>query len=511
MSYLDSKVPPVRDSRLKLGISFGGCARDLLDCSQKGCLLSCKRSFTQTGSCQMFLSLQMVMTIPKSVTIMHGPVGCGSQSNMLDFAARNGSAARGVDRKNVIWTSTNLSEVDVINGGEGKLRQAILEAERDFRPDVIFVASTCTPSIIGDDIDEVADSLRDQISAKIVPLHCPGFKTRVVATAYDTVYHGLAKYLDLEPKPYIDFKPLNKFDPKYEIESRKYAYMKSRTVNLVNASSIGAPDEKELTRLLKAMDLNVRVYTEYSSVDEFRMLSEASLNISMCNVHDDYLLDYLKERYSIPYIIHNMPIGIRNTREWLLAVAEATGDTEKIKNIIQREEEELMEALEPLRPQLKGRRVLLSGGVIRVACMASLLKELGLEVIGVRPYHYDNLSDPIYEMLDREFPGINVNVSSSQMFELVNILEREKPDIVFTHSGSNAWAAKTGTVSIPLFSPNKNYFAYAGAYDIAVSIARALKNTAFQKNIKENISLPLKKEWFEKDPYSYIQQDASEA
>ena len=187
MSYVDNKEPPVRDTRLKIGTSFGGCASDLLDCSKKGCLLACNRSFSQTTSCQMHLTLQMVLTIPDSVTIMHGPVGCGSQSHAMDYTVRSGSAARGYSRGPLLWTSTNLDENDVISGGESKLKDAIIDAENNFHPSVIFIASTCTPNIIGDDIDEVAQSLRGQITAKIVTLHCPGFKTKVVATAYDKI------------------------------------------------------------------------------------------------------------------------------------------------------------------------------------------------------------------------------------------------------------------------------------------------------------------------------------
>ena len=506
MSYVDNRIPPVRETRLKTGITFGGCAGELLDCSQKGCLIGCDRSFTQTISCQLFLALQMVLTIPNAVTIMHGPVGCGAQTHLVDFAGRSASAQRGIKRGPLIWTSTNLDETDVIGGGEKKLHDAILHAEREFAPQVIFVASTCTPNIIGDDVDEVANSLRNQVHAKIVPLHCPGFKTKIVASAYDTVYHGLLKYLDLEAKPYVDFIPLNPYDPNYEIEAKKYEYRKAHTVNLLNASSIGAPDEFELIRLLKALDLNVNVYTEYTKPDDFRLFTQAALNISMCNVHDDYLLEYVEEKYGIPYMIHNMPVGIDNTKQWLLHVAERFGLEERAKAIIEDEEKQLNVALEPLKKQIKGKRVLLSGGVIRVASTAMLLDELGLDIISVRPYHYDNLSDPIYKKFNERFPNVSVNVASNQAFELVNILKREKPDICLAHSASNVWIAKTGVASIPLFSPGANYFGYTGAYELARRIARAVQNTSLQKRAAENIKLPFNQSWYEQDPYHYINQ-----
>jgi len=59
------------------------------------------------------------------------------------------------------WFSTNLSEMDVVNGGEEKLTAAILEAERRFRPHAIFIGNTCVPALIGDDIDNVVASLQE--------------------------------------------------------------------------------------------------------------------------------------------------------------------------------------------------------------------------------------------------------------------------------------------------------------------------------------------------------------
>lgn len=505
MGYIDNKTPPTRETRLKTCTGFGGRVEDLLGCAKRGCLFAKDRSFSQTGSCQMYLALQMVMTIPDSVTILHGPVGCGSHAHMLEFPINTGSGARGLRRSSFIWFSTNLGESDIINGGEKKLKEAVLYAEVEFNPKVIFVASTCAPNIIGDDVDEICDNLRETLTAKLVPLHCPGFKTRINATAYDTVYHGLAKYLDLEPKPFIDYRPLNKYDPNYHVKSAKYQYKKSRTVNLINASAIGVPDEKELVRLLTALDLNVVISTEYSQIDDLRTLSEASLNISMCNVHDDYLLEFLNQKYGVPYMILNMPMGVKNTASWLRAIARKTGDEERVSRIIKKEETDLGEALRPFTEKLRGKRALLNGGVIRVACMAVLLKELGVEVLGVRPYHYDSLSAPIYEMLAEEFPGIDVNVASNQVFELVNIIRREKPDMVFAHPGSNAWVVKAGSVWMPLFTPARNYLGYRGVYDIARYMVRALRNTNFSKNAAQRISLPFRETWYQKNPYSYIE------
>jgi nitrogenase molybdenum-iron protein alpha chain len=369
---------------------------------------------------------------------------------------------------------------------------------------VIFIASTCTPSIIGDDIDELIAGVQKNVSALIAPLHCPGFKTKVVASAYDTFYHSIIRHFELEPVPYEDYVPPNEYDRDYELKKMEFDYRRANTVNLLNATSIGAPDEAEIVRLLTSLGLSVNVYTEYASIDDFRLLSHASLNISMCNVHDDYLAKYLFEAYGTPFLIAGMPLGIEATKEWLLAVARHFDREKQANAIIATEYKDLDKALEPLKRKLKGKRALINGGVIRVAMQAILLRELGMEVVAIRPYHYDNLSDETYGRLERDLPDVQINVAPNQVFELVNVVKRTKPDLVIGHTMSNAWAYKLGVPSIPLFSPAGRYFAFSGVFAQARQMAKALENTSFQRNLAKHVRLPYRREWFEKDPFHYI-------
>lgn len=505
MSYYEQNIPPTREQRLTIGDSFSGCGQELLDCARSGCLLQKNRKFWQAGACQMFLSLMMASTVENSVIVMHGPVGCGSTLHNLYPQANKGKRKRGKTPKPLIWLTTNLQESEVIGGGEKKLRETIEYADRTFRPEIIFVVSTCTPNIIGDDVEEVVRQTQKGVAAHIVSIHCPGFKTRVVATAYDSFYHGLIKHIPLEPIPGKDFIPLSEYDQDYELKVFQADYEKKRTVNLFNATSIGPADEVELVRLLQALGLKVRIYTEYNSLDEYRQMSQAALNISMCSVHDDYLLTYLKEKYNIPYVIEGMPIGLNSTRKWLLAVAKHFGLEEKAARLADQEEIKVKAAIEPYLPVLKGKRVLICGGVVRVGEEAKALKDLGLEIIGVRAYHYDNGADSVFDELANEIPDVPVAVSN-QLFELTNQVLRYQPDLVISHNGTQGWLAKMGAVSIQLFDVDRAYFGYRGLFSLVKRIAFAFENTSLPKRLAQHVRLPYKKEWYDKDPFSYLKE-----
>jgi nitrogenase molybdenum-iron protein alpha chain len=501
MSYYDQSAPPVRDSRLKIGDSYAGNACGLVNCGRDGCLLQKGRGFWQANSCQMALSLMMATTVENSVIVMHAPGGCGAMLHQLSVQSAKGKTRRGKVGAAVPWLSTNLTEADVIGGGERKLRETIEYADREFRPEIIFVVVTCAPSIIGDDVEEVVRQTRPNVSADVVSLHCPGFRSRVVASAYDTFYHGILRGLRLSPEP--DFRPEPGGSPEAELAEKKRQFEKCRTVNVWNATSIGADDEDEVKRLLTALGLRVQFFAEYSSRDELRQVSEAALNISMCNVHDDYMLKYLEEKFGTPYVIAGMPVGFRHTREWLVQIAKRVGRENDANALADHEEKLAREAIEPFAMQVRGKSVLVCGGVVRVGAEATTLAELGLNVLGIRAYHYDEGAEPIFEDVSEKLPNALVAVSN-QLFEMTHQIKTLKPDLVISHNGTQGYVAKLGAPSIQLFNTDSAFFGYTGLYQILRRIVFEFKNTSYRDRLSQHIKLPYKQSYFDGDAFKYI-------
>ncbi|MDR1320238.1 MAG: nitrogenase iron-molybdenum protein subunit alpha [Gracilibacteraceae bacterium] len=505
MSYYEQRIPPVRDQRLQLADSFSGSAGELLDCQREGCLMRKSRSFWQANACQMSLTLMMAATVAGSVIVMHAPGGCGAQLLAINVQSNKGRAQRGQPPAPLNWISTDLSEADVIGGGERKLEAAIAYADREFRPEIIFVVSTCAPNIIGDDVAEVVERAKSTAAAKIVGLHCPGFKSRVVASAYDAFYHGLLRDIPFEPEAWKDYVPLDQADPRYEMEQARENYQKAHTVNLWNATSIGYQDEDEIKRLLAALGLDTRIFAEYASLDEFRQISRAALNISMCNVHDDYMLKFLEEKYGMPYYIAGMPIGFSETRRWLGGIAARFGLEKEAARLADHEEKLAAAAIKPYLPALQGKRVLISGGVVRAGTEAAALAELGMEIIGVKAYHYDENARPIFEELAAKLPEVHVSVSN-QAFELTHQIKTLKPDLVVTHNGTHGLVAKLGVPSVQLFSADGAFFGYGGFYQIMRKIHFALGNVNYQERLAGHVRQPYKDWYWSADTYTFIKE-----
>ncbi|MDR2177948.1 MAG: nitrogenase [Treponema sp.] len=499
MDYLDAKGPPSREDRLRAAIAFGGVCSQIKTCdraARNGCTNLAQRKFTESQGCQFNLSLGTINSLRNSVTILHGVVGCGIAS--VQLWGPNRARKRLIDPKaeGIVTISTNLDESDVITGGERKLREAVLYAERELRPETIVVAVSCVPALIGDDVDAILDDLQKQVSAILIPVHCEGFKTKLMATAYDSVYHGYLKKLVRPPK-----RRRNIWEQDEQLAVERFR--NSRKVNILNMGSLSYQDEVEIRRILESLDLKVTFLPVYAEPEDFQYMLETSLNVSLCGTHDDYFIQHIETKYGVPFIVDSMPIGRKNTDQWLRRIAEHFKLQEEVEALIKNENEELEKALVPFREKLRGKRVYLLGGEIRIVSSGEIMQDLGMEIVGFKAHHYDRFVEPMFDNL-HDIDDVLYSVATSQPFETSNIITKIKPDICVVHPGGQNVTSRHGLPLLPLFGRQYNYVGYNGVFEFARRIVRRFRNFEYNKQIQANVPLPFKKEWYEKDPFSYI-------
>jgi nitrogenase molybdenum-iron protein alpha chain len=55
-----------------------------------------------------------------------------------------------------------------------------------------------------------------------------------------------------------------------------------------------------------------------------------------------------------------------------------------------------------------------------------------------------------------------------------------------------------------IFDTDKTFFGYTGVYRFVRRIIFAFRNTSYSDRLGQKVKQPYTREWFEKDPYSYI-------
>ncbi|MDR0937179.1 MAG: nitrogenase component 1 [Oscillospiraceae bacterium] len=490
--------PPPRETRIPSCAVYCGTCGQLSEDVTAGCANVQSRKFSQSGGCQLSLAVGILSTLANVAVIIHSPLGCCSNLSGMGALRAAARAAKGKPADDFVWLHTNLTELDVVNGGIDKLKRAILYTEKEYHPEAIIIANGCVPGIIGDDIDALVAELDGTLGAILVPVHCEGFKSRFVPSGYDSAYHGLLRHL-VEPRERYE-----RVFPDYARDELE-RYNDSITVNIYNVGSNSSGDETELARLVSALGLIPKVLPLHAGLDDLADIGRAALNVSICATHDDYLLGHLKERFGTPYIIDTFPIGITGTNQWLRKIAEHFHLEAEAERLIAVETKELVEALIPLRAELQGKSIFVGGGETRVLATAEFFWEtLGMNLVGVKPHHADRF---IEEMLTDLLPrNLELIVAAGQPAEEINVLNKLKPDLYIGHTGSNGWVTKLGIPNFPLFGQSFNYMGYSGAWELARKAVKILKNPSFTRNIAANLSLPLSREWLEADVSSNIKQ-----
>jgi nitrogenase molybdenum-iron protein alpha chain len=258
--------------------------------------------------------------------------------------------------------------------------------------------------------------------------------------------------------------------------------------------------------MLNAIGIDVNIGPNYATREEFRQMTQADLTVSICPTHDDYFVSYLKEEYGIPAVLKDMPIGLANTRNWLLDIAQHFGLEEAAVQFIDDETAKVRQAVAPYLPTLQGKRVFFSAGEFRALVTATLFQELGLEVVGLRSYHHDDFGTPYYDKLvqgqdGKDFP---VDVANFQPFELTNLLTKIKPDLFVGHVTDNVWAAKLGLPTMTIFRIFDVYTGFRGYFEVARKAARVLRNPAFNQKLSPNAAQMYRQGWYTEDPFKYI-------
>ncbi|MEY9438931.1 nitrogenase molybdenum-iron protein alpha/beta subunit [Bradyrhizobium elkanii] len=101
--------------------------------------------------------------------LVHGPIACEGNSWDNRGAASSGSS---------LWRTaftTDMSETDIVFGGEKRLCKAIKEIIDKRDPPAIFVYQTCIPAMIGDDINAVCKAASQRFGKPVIPINSPGF------------------------------------------------------------------------------------------------------------------------------------------------------------------------------------------------------------------------------------------------------------------------------------------------------------------------------------------------
>lgn len=478
----------IREHRLGSITGFKGTVKDLISESAGGCALkNSGRCFSQASSCMSGSVQGYLAEIYDAVIVNHAPVGCAADAIGGNTLTKWSEKARGWNNwtpRNIGFFSTNMSMEDTVFGATEKLKETIREAYRRYKPNAIFITTSCVTAIIGEDIQSALDELKEEIPIPLAPVYCEGFKTRVWATGRDMGFHAILTNIVKPPR------------------------FKTNKVNLFN---FHASARVEITEMFARLGLEPVFLVAQTTVEEISRISEAAASVSVCGTLSTYVEDGLEKLYGVPSVKALHPTGIAGVESWLRGLAKVVGKDKEVEELIQEQRELYGPAIEKLKEKLQGRTVVLGMGPGFAHDYVRTFKELGMEVIWATAWHYDqnfddgSLPDSTVKLIE---DGVDVPISicDLQSFEMLSLVNKLRPDIyVARHGGTSGWTAKLGIASI-MVTDEYYSFGYKGTVKFGNIILDKLTNRSRERNLGKWLKLPYTEWWLKQNSFEFLEQ-----
>ncbi|HAC63255.1 MAG TPA: nitrogenase iron-molybdenum cofactor biosynthesis protein NifE [Cyanothece sp. UBA12306] len=394
------------------------------------------------GGCAFDGASIALVPITDVAHLVHGSIACSGNS----WNSR-GSLSSGPMTYKMGFT-TDLSENDVIFGGEKKLYQAIARLIKRYSPAAVFVYSTCVTALIGDDLDAVCKAATKKYGTPIIPVHAPGF---VGSKNMGNRLGGEAL--------------LN-----HVVGTREPEYTTDFDINLIGEYNVAG----EMWGVLPLFEkLGIRVLAKITGDARYQEVCQshrAKLNLMICSKALINMATAMEERYGIPYIEESF-YGIADMNRCLRNIAAFFGDAalqERVEQLIEEETAKLDQALAPYRERLKGKRMVLYTGGVKSWSIVSAAQDLGMEVVATSTKKStEEDKAKIKKLLGKD----GIMLEKGNPAELLRVVEQTKADLLVA-GGRNQYTALKAR--IPFLDINQErHHPYAG-YEGMIEMAREL-------------------------------------
>ncbi|MHB8117925.1 MAG: nitrogenase component 1 [Methanothrix sp.] len=318
----------------------------LSELPEDGSLIATARALYPGQHCSFRAVAGIVPLIKNSYALLLGPAICLYNAKL----SMNMRSLTSDPRPNNLLF-VNYSQEDIIFGFREKVRAAILQADREYHPEVLFLVTSCLQEIVGEDFDSCIDEIRPHVQAKLLIVHTENFTCEGATPGVENMFKSLFELMTPQPK-------------------------REKSVNILGLWTSTAR-KTELAGLLNDKGIEIKnVIPSYCTPSELQMAPGVQLNI----VLDQYALPLakmMKEEFGTQYIYCRKPYLPDSIEKWYKEIAGALNidlscEVEELK----RKTEEL---LSEARTSLVGKTCTISGISGRPFDLALLLSCLGIE------------------------------------------------------------------------------------------------------------------------------------
>jgi nitrogenase molybdenum-cofactor synthesis protein NifE len=429
-------------------------------CEHSGKKTTCERPKpgATTGGCAFEGAQISLFPYSRAAHLVHGPMTClGASWETRQTPSSNSD----IDFTQMGFT-TDTTLNDIIFGGDKKLNKAIDYIYANYKPEAIFVYSTCVTALIGDDINNTCKASEAKFSIPVIPVHAPGFLgnknfgSRLAGEA--VLEHLIGKKTPDAIHPF--------------------------GINLIGEYNVTG-DMWQYKYLLE--EIGIKIVSTLSGDGEIKDIMQAhtaKLNVIVCAKSLVTLTRKMSERYGIPYISTSF-YGKTDTTNAIMEIVNAFGDEaliQRAKEIVKREEDALEKKLAFYKDIFRGKKAILNTGGNKSWSFISALQDLGIKVVATSI----NKATEDDTAKAREYLGADGVLMKSPANEQAALIKEHNVDILLAGGRSLYTALKNKIAFVDVNQEKKlSYGGYNGLLNFAKDLYFALNNPVFKLASKE--------------------------
>ena len=380
-------------------------------------------------TCMPLGAMWATLGVHRAIPFVQGAQGCTTYVRYT-FAR--------IFREPTLIANASFHEDAAVFGGRKNLIRGIRNLVCRYQPDLIAIVTTCSSEVIGDDIpsfladaldimeEEMGPEVRDLV--KFVIINTPSFAGSHVE-GYNRASREFLKTL------------------------AKKTGQTTEDIYFIPGMMMPG-DIKELKHIFELMDISYHILFDISDtldcplvgmpqsipcyppggtkVEEFIRAGDAKAIFALSPDAGSAGAKWLERRYKVPAFVHTMPIGVKNTDNFIKTLAEVSG--RGIPERLRWERGILLDAMADTLHYTMMKRVAICGDPDFVAGVTRFICELGMIptyiLIGTKSR---TAYQTIKEVCD-EYGYEPVIMNGSDQFEWEYALKHDIPDVIVGHS-----------------------------------------------------------------------------
>ena len=380
--------------------------------------------------CSLTGAYNIINQIQDATALMDSPQGCAYISYCIHQKAPPDLYP--LDLPNLLCT--NMQETDVIFGGTKNIEDTLIYIKTKFPTQPIFLITSCTAGLIGDDINSLISKLNTD-NQKI--LHIPS--DGVMGGDF---YSGMLTACQLIAEQFID-KTINPTND---------------TINLIgeqNLATTANPNFQTIHHILTALGIKINCrYIRQTTIDQIKNFKKAKINLPVANgPTTDALCAFLDKNFGTQTLQTPVPIGFEQTAEFTRIIAQQFGKEALAEKLITETQTNYKKEIEQLKPHFTGKKALINSNGANIEWLHSTLTALEVEVKHINAFN-------IFAPEERALPKPEANYTTDYIEEAIRL---NHPDFVLS---ARPLITTVPCVSFPVLPPY--------GFNIGLDYAKAL-------------------------------------